>query len=76
MGLMKKLLIADFLAANLVNRVFDFPNLYSGTETLIAVYAYACRFITIFPATPISPSDRRCCWESSCRRISIVLTRR
>ncbi len=41
MGLMKKLLIADFLAVNLVNRVFDFPNLYSGTETLIAVYAYA-----------------------------------
>lgn len=40
-GLMKKLLIADFLAANLVNRVFDFPNLYSGTETLVAVYAYA-----------------------------------
>jgi D-alanyl-lipoteichoic acid acyltransferase DltB (MBOAT superfamily) len=41
MGLMKKLLIADFLGANLVNRVFDFPNLYSGTETLVAVYAYA-----------------------------------
>jgi alginate O-acetyltransferase complex protein AlgI len=41
MGLMKKLLIADFLGANLVNRVFDFPKLYSGAETLIAVYAYA-----------------------------------
>jgi len=41
MGLMKKLLIADFLGATLVNRVFDFPNLYSGTETLMAVYAYA-----------------------------------
>jgi alginate O-acetyltransferase complex protein AlgI len=41
MGLMKKLLIADFLGANLVNRVFDFPTLYSGTETLVAVYAYA-----------------------------------
>ena len=40
-GLMKKLLIADFIGANLVNRVFDFPNLYSGTETLIAVYGYA-----------------------------------
>jgi alginate O-acetyltransferase complex protein AlgI len=40
MGLMKKLLIADFLGANLVNRVFDFPTLYSGTETLVAVYAY------------------------------------
>jgi D-alanyl-lipoteichoic acid acyltransferase DltB (MBOAT superfamily) len=41
MGLTKKLLIADFLGANLVNRVFDFPALYSGTEVLIAVYAYA-----------------------------------
>ena len=41
MGLMKKLLIADYLARNLVNRVFDFPKLYTGAETLIAVYAYA-----------------------------------
>ena len=40
-GLMKKFLIADFLSSNFVNRVFDFPNLYSGFETLIAVYAYA-----------------------------------
>lgn len=41
MGLMKKLLIADFLASSIINRVFDFPNLYSGAETLVAVYAYA-----------------------------------
>jgi alginate O-acetyltransferase complex protein AlgI len=41
MGLVKKLMIADFLGANLVNRVFDFPKLYSGAETLVAVYAYA-----------------------------------
>ena len=41
MGLIKKLLIADFLATNLIDRVFDFPTLYSGTENLIAVYAYA-----------------------------------
>jgi alginate O-acetyltransferase complex protein AlgI len=41
MGLMKKLLIADYLSSNLVNRVFDFPTLYTGTETLLAVYAYA-----------------------------------
>jgi D-alanyl-lipoteichoic acid acyltransferase DltB (MBOAT superfamily) len=41
MGLSKKLLIADYLSANLINRVFDFPALYSGTEVLIAVYAYA-----------------------------------
>ena len=41
LGLLKKLAIADYLAENLVNRVFDFPNLYSGTEVLVAVYGYA-----------------------------------
>lgn len=41
MGLTKKLMIADFLGSNLVDRVFDFPTLYSGAETLVAVYAYA-----------------------------------
>jgi D-alanyl-lipoteichoic acid acyltransferase DltB (MBOAT superfamily) len=43
MGLMKKLLVADYLAGNLVNRVFDFPNLYTGAETLVAVYSYAAQ---------------------------------
>ncbi|HEY3443228.1 MAG TPA: MBOAT family O-acyltransferase [Paludibaculum sp.] len=41
LGLMKKFLIADYLAENLVNRVFDTPNLYTGMEALIGVYAYA-----------------------------------
>lgn len=40
-GLVKKLLIADFLSENVVNRVFDTPTLYSGVETLIGVYGYA-----------------------------------
>ena len=41
LGLVKKLLIADFLADNLTNRVFDLPKLYSGTEVLAGVYGYA-----------------------------------
>ncbi len=41
LGLMKKALIADYLSANFVNRVFDTPNLYSGGEALLAVYAYS-----------------------------------
>jgi alginate O-acetyltransferase complex protein AlgI len=41
LGLVKKALIADYLADNLVNRVFDTPKLYSGFEVLIAVYAYS-----------------------------------
>jgi alginate O-acetyltransferase complex protein AlgI len=41
LGLVKKLLIADFLAENLVNRVFDLPKLYSGAEVLAGAYGYA-----------------------------------
>ncbi len=41
LGLVKKFLIADYLADNLINRVFDLPKLYSGTEVLTGVYAYA-----------------------------------
>ncbi len=41
LGLSKKFLIADYLAVNLINRVFDLPTLYSGGEVLVAVYAYA-----------------------------------
>jgi len=40
-GLLKKLLVADFLSENVVNRVFDTPTLYSGAEVLFGVYAYA-----------------------------------
>ena len=41
LGLTKKLLIADYLAENLVNRVFDLPKLYSSGEVLAASYGYA-----------------------------------
>jgi alginate O-acetyltransferase complex protein AlgI len=41
LGVMKKFLIADFLADHLVNRVFDTPRLYSSTEVLAALYGYA-----------------------------------
>ncbi len=40
-GLIKKLLIAQFLADNLVNSFLDDPKLYSGLEILIAVWGYA-----------------------------------
>jgi D-alanyl-lipoteichoic acid acyltransferase DltB (MBOAT superfamily) len=41
LGLLKKFLIADYLAETLINRVFDLPKLYSGMEVLIGVYGYA-----------------------------------
>ena len=47
-GLVKKLLIADFLSQNLVQRVFDTPSLYSGGEVLIGVYGYALQLFFDF----------------------------
>lgn len=47
-GLVKKLLIADFLANNLVDRVFDTPALYSSLEIWIAVYAFALQLLFDF----------------------------
>ncbi|MCU1320724.1 MAG: rane bound O-acyl transferase, family protein [Acidobacteriaceae bacterium] len=47
-GLIKKLLIADFLGQNLVGRVFDTPTLYSGAEVLAGVYGYALQLFFDF----------------------------
>jgi D-alanyl-lipoteichoic acid acyltransferase DltB (MBOAT superfamily) len=41
LGLVKKVLIANYLADNIVNRVFDTPALYSGVEVLAGVFGYA-----------------------------------
>ena len=47
-GLVKKLLVADYLSENLVTRVFDTPTLYSGVEVLAAVYGYALQLFFDF----------------------------
>jgi len=39
-GLVKKVLIADFLAANLIDRVWDDPGAWSTLEVWTAVFAY------------------------------------
>ncbi|PTN08803.1 MBOAT family protein [Mangrovibacterium marinum] len=47
-GLFKKLVIADFLALNLVDRVFDAPGSYSGLENLAAIYSYSVQIYCDF----------------------------
>jgi D-alanyl-lipoteichoic acid acyltransferase DltB (MBOAT superfamily) len=47
-GLVKKLLIADYLSNNLVDRVFDTPALYSSGEILLGVYGYALQLFFDF----------------------------
>lgn len=48
LGFVKKALIADWLAVNLVNRVFDIPGLYSSGEVLAGIYAYAIQIYCDF----------------------------
>lgn len=40
-GLIKKVIISDYIYTNLVQFVFDAPMRYSGLECLLAVYGYA-----------------------------------
>jgi alginate O-acetyltransferase complex protein AlgI len=47
-GLVKKMLIADYLASHLVNGVFATPGGYSSLEALLGVYAYAVQIYCDF----------------------------
>lgn len=47
-GLVKKVIIGDYLALNLVDRVFSAPPSYSALETLVAMYAYAIQLFCDF----------------------------
>ena len=40
-GLVKKLIISDYITLNFVNYIFDDPSRYTGLENLFAVYGYA-----------------------------------
>ena len=47
-GLIKKIVISNFIALNLVDRVFDAPSIYSGFENLLAVYGYGLQIYCDF----------------------------
>ena len=47
-GLVKKVVIADFLAVNLVDRAFSNPEIYSSAELMIALYAYTMQIYCDF----------------------------
>lgn len=40
-GLVKKLIISDYITLNMVDYIFDNPSLHAGVENLVAVYGYA-----------------------------------
>ncbi|MGE5421439.1 MAG: MBOAT family O-acyltransferase [Chloroflexota bacterium] len=47
-GLIKKIIISDFIAVNFVDRIFDAPSMYSGFENLMAVYGYGLQIYCDF----------------------------
>jgi D-alanyl-lipoteichoic acid acyltransferase DltB (MBOAT superfamily) len=47
-GLVKKIIISDFIAVNFVDRVFDLPTAYSGFENLMAIYGYGLQIYCDF----------------------------
>jgi len=47
-GLIKKIVISNFIAVNLVDRVFDAPSIYSGFENLLAIYGYGLQIYCDF----------------------------
>lgn len=47
-GLIKKVVIADFISSNFVDRIFDNPTLYTGLENLFGVYGYALQIYCDF----------------------------
>src|SRR6266540_4768729 len=48
LGLFKKVVIANFLATNIVDQVFASPGRYSGFETIFAIYGYAVQIYADF----------------------------
>ncbi len=47
-GLIKKIVISDFIATSFIDRVFDLPALYSGFENLMAIYGYGLQIYCDF----------------------------
>lgn len=48
MGLVKKVVVADYLSGNFVDRIFDNPALYSGFENLMGAYAFTIQLYCDF----------------------------
>jgi alginate O-acetyltransferase complex protein AlgI len=47
-GLLKKLFISDYIAVNIIDRVFGNPATFTGAENLLALYAYSMQVYADF----------------------------
>lgn len=47
-GLLKKMFLADYIAVNFVDRVFENPTMYSGFENMMALFGYTLQVYADF----------------------------
>lgn len=47
-GLTKKLIFADFIAANFIDRILNAPGSYTGLENILAIYGYSLQIYADF----------------------------
>ena len=47
-GLLKKIILSDYIAVNFIDRVFENPMLFSGFENLMALFAYSLQVYADF----------------------------
>jgi D-alanyl-lipoteichoic acid acyltransferase DltB (MBOAT superfamily) len=47
-GLVKKVVVSDYIAVNMIDRVFSAPGAFSGLENLLAVYGYGLQIYCDF----------------------------
>lgn len=47
-GLIKKVVVADYISENFVSRVFDNPSLYSGFENMLGIYGFTIQLYCDF----------------------------
>lgn len=47
-GLIKKMVVSDYISINFVDRIFDNPGAYTGFENLMGVYGYAIQIYCDF----------------------------
>ena len=57
-GLVKKVIVADYISGNFIDRVFDNPTMFSGFENLMAVYGFTLQLYCDFSGYSEASSHR------------------
>jgi len=52
-GLLKKIILSDYLAVNFIDRIFTNPMMYTGLENLMAIFGYSLQVYADFQVIQI-----------------------